>query len=61
MVNMNKQNLKCLYIFIKLHKEKVRLLAIKALNEKYPFLPYCDECEKGDKDEKCYEHRNYYL
>lgn len=58
MVNMNKQNLKCLYIFIKLHKEKVRLLAIKALNEKYP---YCDECEKGDKDEKCYEHRNFYL
>jgi len=43
MVKMN-----YLYVFIKLHKEKVRLLGIEAMNEKYP---YCDECEKGDKED----------
>jgi hypothetical protein len=44
----------CLYVFIKRHKEKVRLLAIKEMNEKYP---YCDDCEKRDKDAMCYKHR----
>lgn len=50
----NNKKYNCLYIFIKYHKNKVRLLAIKYMNEKYP---YCDNCERGDKDSKCFYHK----
>ena len=53
--NKKENKYACLYKFIRKHRELQRAEFIKWFEERHP---YCEECERGDKDELCSFHRN---